>query len=72
MRPRLRLFTGDELSETGRPQQIAVRLGEVTQLLLEAAQSERNWLVDFEDDEVMISADLFEIIQAYRELRPGA
>ena len=72
MRPRLRLFTG----ETGRsmlaPPQVSVRLGDVTRALRDAIRKDRAWVDDFEDDEVQISTDLYEVISAYMHLRPSA
>jgi hypothetical protein len=35
--------------------------------------SNRTWLSDFEADEITISNDLFDVLQAYRHFRrPGA
>lgn len=52
---------------------IKVSLGEVLPLLAEAVASQRTWLTDFEDDSVTISADLYDVLQAYRHFRrPGA
>ncbi|MDX1968773.1 MAG: hypothetical protein SFV23_16480 [Planctomycetaceae bacterium] len=73
MRHRLRLFTGDDVDVLPmRPQQMSVRLGDITRALTDAARRERTWLQDFEDDEIAVSADLYEIITAYIEMRPGA
>lgn len=42
-------------------------------LIADAVQSQRTWLSDFEDDEVTISADLYEVLMAYQHFRrPGA
>jgi hypothetical protein len=73
MRQRLRLFTGDEpdvLPMTAP--QMSVRLGDITRVLSEAAHRNRSWLDDFEDDEVKVSTDLYDVITAYMRLRPGA
>lgn len=73
MRQRLRLFTGDEPDVLPMPApQMSVRLRDITQALTDAARWNRAWLHDFENDEVRISADLYEILAAYLELRPGA
>ncbi len=73
MRHRLRLYTGDDVDVLPmRPQTMSVRLADVTRALTDAAHRERTWLDDFADDEIRISADLFEIINAYTEMRPGA
>ena len=55
-----------EQSDTRR---VAVPLGEVLPLLADAVQSKRTWLRDFEDDEVNISTDLYEVILAYQHFR---
>ena len=42
-------------------------------LIAEAVDSQRTWLRDFENDEVTISADLYEVLMAYQHFRrPGA
>jgi hypothetical protein len=48
---------------------ISVPLGQIFPLLAEAVQSNRTWLQDFSDDEVTISADLYEVILAYQHFR---
>jgi len=52
---------------------VTVPLVEIMPLLADAVQSERTWLRDFEDDEVTISTDLYEVILAYQHhRRPSA
>ena len=73
MRHRLRLFTGDDdTSVTATAEQVTVRLGDISRALRDATRWNRTWLEDFADDEVQVSADLYEIISAYMRLRPGA
>lgn len=48
---------------------VTVPLTEVMPLLADAVQSERTWLRDFQEDEVTISADLYEVLLAYRHYR---
>lgn len=73
MRHRLRLFTGEEADVLPLPTpQISVRLRDITHALTDAARGNRTWLQDFENDEVRVSADLYEVLAAYLELRPGA
>ena len=48
---------------------VSIPLGRIMPLLAEAAQSKRTWLEDFNDDEVTISEDLYEVILAYRHFR---
>lgn len=49
--------------------QITVALSDVLPLLADAANSQRTWLADFEDDEVTVSADLYEVLLAYQYFR---
>lgn len=72
MRQRLRLFTGDEDCSTATTEQVTVRLGDISRALRDATRWNRTWLDDFADDEVQVSADLYEIISAYIRMRPGA
>ena len=72
MRPQLRLFTGEEETLAFPAPQIRMRLGDITQALNDACRWNRTWLNDFEDDEIGISPDLYEVLSAYLELRPGA
>ncbi|MBN2022656.1 MAG: hypothetical protein JW809_07660 [Pirellulales bacterium] len=48
---------------------VTVRLMDVLPLLADAVESKRTWLRDFEDDEVIISMDLYEVILAYQHYR---
>jgi hypothetical protein len=48
---------------------VTVPLMEVMPLLVDAIQSERTWLRDFQDDGVTISTDLYEVLLAYRHYR---
>jgi hypothetical protein len=73
MRPRLRLFTGEDLdSSTDVSAQVNMRFGEVTRALVEAVRWDRTWLRDFEDDEVRVSSDLYEVLSSFTRLRPSA
>jgi hypothetical protein len=48
---------------------VNVPLGEVLPLLADAVRNERTWLRDFEDDQITISTDLYEVILAYQHYR---
>jgi hypothetical protein len=48
---------------------VTVPLGEILPLLADAVRNERTWLRDFEDDQVTISTDLYEVILAYQHYR---
>jgi hypothetical protein len=49
-----------------------MKLGEFYRILDEASRVRRTWLRDFEDDEVQVPEDLYEVLTAYWRLRPGA
>jgi hypothetical protein len=74
-RAHLRVYHGPEsgsaVKKSNRLQEhmIEVRLGEIFPLLADAVRSERTWLRDFEDDEITISTDLYEVILAYQHCR---
>jgi len=38
-------------------------------LLADAIDSQRTWLSDFADDEITVSADLYEVLMAYQHFR---
>ncbi|HVU90320.1 MAG TPA: hypothetical protein VHD36_23520 [Pirellulales bacterium] len=72
-RSQLRVYYGpDSATATAHKAQehsVQVRLGEIFPLLADAVRSERTWLRDFEDDEISISMDLYEVILAYQHCR---
>jgi hypothetical protein len=73
MRPRLRLFTGEDQDDSPDVQaQVNMRFGEITRALVEAVRLDRTLLRDFEDDEVRVSSDLYEVISSFTRLRPSA
>ena len=52
---------------------VSLPLGEILPLLADAVESDRTWLRDFDNDEIRISTDLYEVILAYQHYRrPGA
>jgi hypothetical protein len=48
---------------------VTVPLAEVLPLLADAVASQRTWLGDFEDDDITVSADLYEVLLAYQYYR---
>ena len=48
---------------------VRVTLGDILPLLADAVASNRTWLSDFADDEITISSDLHDVLQAYRHFR---
>ena len=74
--PRLRIYYGPETASETTPVEsgpsantVTVPLREVFGWLMDAVHSGRTWLSDFEDDEVTISTDLYEVILAYQHFR---
>jgi hypothetical protein len=51
---------------------VKVSLAELLPLVALAHRKNYLWLQDFLDDEVRISADLYEVLQAFRSHRPSA
>jgi hypothetical protein len=48
---------------------VSVPLGDILHLLADAVESRRTWLQDFQNDEITISSDLYEVILAYQHYR---
>ena len=72
----LRIYNGPDQSVASltvanhsRENAVRIPLGEILPLLADAVASNRTWLADFADDEVEISADLNDVLQAYRHFR---
>lgn len=74
---RLKIFRGpqqlpagknldEELTDEGS---VTLPAGEVLPLLADAIANQRTWLSDFEEDEITISADLYEVLMAYQFFR---
>lgn len=80
IRPALRVYSGpQEDADTAvlsarrpRLRTVTVRTGEILATLVEAMQNQRGWVRDFDDDPITISADLYDVILAYQNLRPSA
>lgn len=72
----LKLYRGPEemaapqlaKNSAGRPC-VTLPLAEVLPLLADAVNSQRTWLADFDDDEITVSADLWEVLLAYQYYR---
>jgi len=78
---KLRVYTGPDvdslnsalLQDSLPGNMVKVSLGDILPLLADAVASNRTWLGDFEADELAISSDLHDVLQAYRHFRrPGA
>lgn len=71
---RLRIFCGPQDSNAAakrphQPDQVTVPLCDIFPLLADAVHSKRTWLEDFGDDEISISADLYDVILSYQHFR---
>jgi hypothetical protein len=77
MAHQLRIYRGPCEESVAKPaastakhsSQISVSVSEVLPLLADAVASQRTWLKDFKDDEITISADLYEVLLAYQYFR---
>ena len=75
--PHLRVYSGPsedvsavKVMETkAAPATVTVPLGEVLPMLADAVRSDRTWLRDFQQEEITISMDLYEVILAYQYYR---
>lgn len=48
---------------------VTVSVGDLVPLLVDAWETDRNWLRDFSKDEVSVSEDLYEVLLAYHQIR---
>jgi len=71
MRPRLKIFNGDDTPQFQDPQ-VSLSLSDFRQILDEASRWDRTWLRDWDSDTVKVSTDLYEILTAYSNIRPSA
>ncbi len=70
----LRVFPrpDDESQEKDHAPAVPVRLLDLYPLLAQAYRDNYVWLRDFEDEELMVSGDLFEVVRAFSDCRPSA
>ena len=68
---RLKLYTppAEEREESPDPD-VRVRLGDLLPLVAMAQRMNFIWLKDFLDDEVAVSDDLYQVMQAFRSSKP--
>lgn len=71
---RLRVYppVAEETIEEFRSPNMPIRLSDLYPLLSQAYRDNYTWLRDFENDEVMVSGDLYEVIRAFANIRPSA
>ena len=72
MATRLKIFTPppEETDEVRSEPDVRVPLGDLLPLVAMAQRMNFIWLKDFLDDEVAVSNDLYEVLQAFRSSRP--
>ena len=74
MRPRLRLFIGED--ELGDPElakpEVSMEFGEFSRILSDAIVWDRTWLADFAEEQIKLPADLYEVLLAYSQMKGSA
>jgi len=73
-RRQLRVFPTPDLDDLPPAAEagVRIRLGELLPLVAMAQRMHFVWLQDFLDDEVRVTSDLYEVLQAFRACRPSA
>ena len=73
MAARLKLYNPPKTEVDDRPDpEVCVRLGDLLPLAAMAQRMNFIWLKDFLDDEVAVSHDLYEVMQAFRGSQPSS
>ncbi len=74
MAARLRVFRSADEAPRSRAAEpsVRIRLEDLLPLVALAQKNQNIWLDDFLEDEVTISDDLYEVLQAFRCYRPSA
>jgi hypothetical protein len=62
----------DDPHEAGHAPAVPIRLVDLYPLLAQAYRDNYVWLRDFEDDQLLVSNDLFEVVRAFSNCRPSA
>jgi hypothetical protein len=69
----LRVYPATEPDGPPAPEaRVRIRLGELLPLVEAAHRQHFVWLDDFLDDEVKVTGDLYDVLQAFRRYRPSA
>jgi hypothetical protein len=66
----LRIFTPRDSAPATPPATSRISLRELLPLIAAAQRMNLIWLRDFLDDEVVVTNDLYEVVQAFRSCRP--
>ncbi len=72
MATRLKLYQPEDtvVEDAASEPDVRVRLGDLLPVVAMAQRMNFIWLKDFLDDEVAVSQDLYEVMQAFRSSRP--
>ncbi len=62
----------EEVRDEAPSPSVPVRLVDLYPLLAQAYRDNYVWLRDFEDEELLVSNDLFEVVRAFSNCRPSA
>ena len=70
----LRVFPrpDDEPAHAPHAPAVPIRLVDLYPLLAQAYRDNYVWLRDFEDDQLLVSSDLFEVVRSFTNYRPSA
>jgi hypothetical protein len=71
---RLRLFPRpeEERHDEAHDPSVPIRLADLYPLLAQAYRDNYVWLRDFEDEQLLVSPDLYEVVRAFSDCRPSA
>jgi hypothetical protein len=72
---RLRVFPRPEEDEhrgASHEPDVPIRLVDLYPLLAQAYRDNFVWLRDFEDEQILVSKDLYDVVQAFFDCRPSA
>ncbi len=74
MAPHLRVFKESAESEKDIIQAptVRVRLSDLLPLIAAAQRKNFTWVQDFMEDEVTVTADLYEVLRSFRTFRPAS
>lgn len=70
----LRVYSADlDCDQTPtQPATVRVRLGDLLPLVALAQRQNYLWLQDFVDDEIRVTADLYDVLLAFKSRRPAS
>ena len=71
-RRQLRVYPTTEPDGPKPEASVCIRLGDLLPLIATAHRQHYVWLQDFLDDEVRVTGDLYDVLRAFRAMRPSA